>query len=901
MEIAKPHTEWVTLHIEGKPYKAGKDLNLLHACLNLGFDVPHFCWHPALGSVGACRLCAVKRFRDENDTRGEIIMSCMTPVSEGMRISIIDPEAMQFRAAVIEWLMINHPHDCPVCDEGGECHLQDMTVMTGHRNREYRFKKRTHRNQNLGPFINHEMNRCIQCYRCVRFYRNTAGGRDLNVFGAHDHVYFGRHADGMLQSEFSGNLVEICPTGTFTDKTQKAHNTRIWDLQTAPSVCVHCGLGCNTLPGERYGLLRRVRNRYNPEINGYFLCDRGRFGYEFVNSLRRLKKPLYRADRTSPQTDVDVQQALKHAAGFLGDKNRVIGIGSPRASLEANAALRSLVGQERFHAGVSGVDYHLMNLVRHILSNGPAISGTIQDVAMADAVLVLGEDVTITAPRLALALREMGYRKAALAAEKVQLPSWDDAGVREVAQEDRGHLFIATPQPTGIDDAAKSCFRGTPDEIAALGFAVQDALTVGSKEDQNQAAIPIQISEALKSAERPLVIAGISLGREAMIKAAANIAWALCESGKQARIVFCVPECNSMGLALLEAKDLESAFMAVEQGETDTVVILENDLYRRMPEKKVDAFFKNARHTLVLDHLQTPTSARADLVFPVSTFTEGSGTYVDNEGRAQRFHAVIAPDGSRRDAFRLLADLKNAVEMTLEAVLAGLAKEFSVFAQLAEPHPPLSSPAPGGKVPRQSSGYSGRTAMNANISLHEPKPPTDPDSLLAYSMEGYDGQPPADLITRYQAPGWNSVQAVLKYQTTAGGPLKSGTSGARLLSPNGNRQIAYFENHQTVGILSDDERILIPLHHLYGSEELSMASPAVAAQAPLPYLALGPDDPLAKQGSTVLMTAGDMTVSLQVKVIPGLCRTVAGIPVGIPGIPTGPLPHTCRLSREGDR
>ena len=192
---------------------------------------------------------------------------------------------------------MNHPHDCPVCDEGGECHLQDMTVMTGHDYRRYRFTKRTHRNQDLGPFVNHEMNRCIQCYRCVRFYRDYAGGGDFNVFGSHNHVYFGRHDDGALESEFSGNLVEVCPTGVFTDKTLKQHYTRKWDLQTAPSVCVHCGLGCNTIPGERYGTLRRIRNRYNGEVNGYFLCDRGRYGYEFVNSAARLRQPLARSSR----------------------------------------------------------------------------------------------------------------------------------------------------------------------------------------------------------------------------------------------------------------------------------------------------------------------------------------------------------------------------------------------------------------------------------------------------------------------------------------------------------------------------------------------------------------------------------------------------------------------------
>ena len=171
-------------------------------------------------------MCAVKQFRDENDTRGRIVMSCMTLASDGVRISIEDPDVIKFRKSVIEWLMANHPHDCPVCDEGGECHLQDMTVLAGHTYRRNRFKKRTYRNQDLGPFIRHEMNRCIQCYRCVRFYLDYAGGRDMDVFGWHNHVYFGKNKDGILKNEFSGNLVEICPTGVFTDKTFYKHFTR---------------------------------------------------------------------------------------------------------------------------------------------------------------------------------------------------------------------------------------------------------------------------------------------------------------------------------------------------------------------------------------------------------------------------------------------------------------------------------------------------------------------------------------------------------------------------------------------------------------------------------------------------------------------------------------------------
>ncbi|MER3425216.1 MAG: NADH-quinone oxidoreductase subunit G, partial [Nitrospiraceae bacterium] len=180
------------IFVDQKTYDVDEKQNLLAVCLSLGFNLPYFCWHPAMGSVGACRQCAVTQFRDEKDAQGRLVMACMTPAADGTRISIEHPEAKAFRASVIEWLMVNHPHDCPVCDEGGECHLQDMTVMAGHTYRRYRFKKRTYRNQYLGPFIKHDMNRCIQCYRCVRFYRDYAGGRDFNVFAIHRNVYFGR-------------------------------------------------------------------------------------------------------------------------------------------------------------------------------------------------------------------------------------------------------------------------------------------------------------------------------------------------------------------------------------------------------------------------------------------------------------------------------------------------------------------------------------------------------------------------------------------------------------------------------------------------------------------------------------------------------------------------------------
>ncbi|MGZ5060078.1 MAG: NADH-quinone oxidoreductase subunit NuoG, partial [Methylobacter sp.] len=385
------------IDIDGCSYEVQDGDNLLSACLSLGLDLPYFCWHPALGSAGACRQCAIIQYKDADDKRGKLVMACMTPVADAMRISLDAEYARQFRSDNIELLMINHPHDCPVCEEGGECHLQDMTLMSGHTFRRYRGLKRTHNNQDLGPFINHEMNRCIACYRCVRFYDDYAGGKDLQVFGIHNNVYFGRFEDGALENEFSGNLVEVCPTGVFTDKTFSAHYARKWDLQSAPSVCVHCSLGCNTAPGERYGELRRIVNRYNSQVNGYFLCDRGRFGYGFVNSPERIRKPQLKG-----YPDITPDTAESYFRNLLKADKPMLGIGSPRASLEANFALRTLVGEENFFLGLDNTEHILLNTIVGLMRDGGIHSPSLREVEQADAVLILGEDVTNSAPRLAL-------------------------------------------------------------------------------------------------------------------------------------------------------------------------------------------------------------------------------------------------------------------------------------------------------------------------------------------------------------------------------------------------------------------------------------------------------------------------------------------------------------------
>ncbi|HEX6907364.1 MAG TPA: NADH-quinone oxidoreductase subunit NuoG [Terriglobales bacterium] len=893
-----------TVYIDGKPCPADPAQNMLSTSLTLGFNLPYFCWHPAMGSVGACRQCAVKQFRDENDTRGKLVMACMTPAAEGTRIAIQDPEAIKFRAGVIEGLMLNHPHDCPVCDEGGECHLQDMTVMTGHDYRRSPYEKRTFRNQYLGPLVNQEMNRCIQCYRCVRFYREYAGGRDFNSFVLRNLVFFGRHKDGVLENEFSGNLVEVCPTGVFTDATLKRHYTRKWDLQFAPSICTHCGLGCNTSPGERYGMLRRMVNRYNGEVNGYFLCDRGRYGYEFVNSPQRIRQPLLR--RQGIAQPAGRKEALQAARELVAGKQSVIGIGSPRASLEANFALRTLVGPENFFAGMADEEYQMLAKMISILRTTPARTPSLREIELCDAVLLLGEDPTNYAPRLALALRQSVRQQPFAMTDKLKIPRWLDHAVRETVQDEKGPLFIASPQATRLDDVAARSFRGAPADIARLGFAVARALDQSAPAtgmSGEAVALATQIAQALRKAQRPLVVAGGGLNSAAIVEAGANVARALHGAGKDARLSFTVPECNSMGLALMGAAPLSAVLQAIKNA--DAVVVLENDLQRRLPPPAWREFFDQAFHVIALDCLSNATTGRAEVVLPAGTFAESDGTLVSSEGRAQRFFQVFVPQGEMQESWRWLRDLAavcGRVEMAgwqeLDDVIVALSNAIPEVAGMVNAAPFSGLRLAGEKVPREPHRYSGRTAMHANISVSEPKPPDDLDSPLSFSMEGYPNQPPAPLIPFFWSPGWNSIQSTNFYQKEIAGPLRGGDPGARLIEPATAGNNGYFTGVPEPFAVREDEWLVVPSYHIFGSDEQSLQSPPVAELAPKPYIALNPGDAerlALRPESLAEVQLENGSYRVQVRIRPDVPRGVAALLVGVPPVVGARLPAWGKL------
>lgn len=887
------------LHIDGKTYEVNGSDNLLHACLSLGLDIPYFCWHPAMDSIGACRQCAVKQYKDKDDTQGKIVMSCMTPAAHNSWISIEDEQAQAFRAAVVEWLMTYHPHDCPVCEEGGHCHLQDMTVMTGHDRRRYRFLKRTHHNQYLGPFVAHEMNRCINCYRCVRFYNDYAGDEDLGVFGANNNLYFGRHTDGVLESHFAGNLTEVCPTGVFTDKTHSDRYVRKWDMQFSPSICHQCAVGCNISPGERYGEIRRIENRYNGEVNGYFLCDRGRFGYGYVNRADRPRQPEWRpSGRASDTVMLDVDPALERSADLLRSAQRIIGIGSPRASLESNHQLITLVGVDNFSSGIAAAELACLDRMAELDTSCGLAIPTLREIEAHDAVLVLGEDLLHSAARIALSVRQAVLAKRDALAKERGIPTWNAEAVKTLAQDSRHPLYIGYPTATGLDGIAAAHWQLAPDDIARLGFAIAHAIDshapAVSDLDPALAAAAQSVAHNLLAAERPLVISGGSLESIPVLEAAGNVARALSRQTKRAGFMQIRKEANSTGAAMLGGHSLEWAMDELLEGRADALVVTENDLYTRLPEAQVETALKMVNTLIVLDHQRTRTWQQATIGLSAASFAEGDGTLVSLEGRAQRFFQVFDPRHMRpecriHESWRWLHALRTHLArrddstITLDQAIEACASDYPALKDIVAAAPDASYRIHGAKMARAPHRYSGRTSQRATIAISEPRTPQDPDTPFNFSMEGYSGyhQPRREVPFAW-APGWNSPQAWNKYTDKVGGHLRGGDSGIRLMAPRSG--VYHYTNTIPAAFEPRPEYWqLLVLPRLFGGEETSTRAAPIDERTEPPSIGLAAGDAQRRgftQGAPLNLITSTAKLTLPL-------RCDAQLPSGLVTLPAG--------------
>ncbi len=729
--------------------------------------------------------------------------------------------------------------------------------------------------------------------------------------------------------------------------------------------------------------MRRIENRYNGEVNRYFLCDRGRFGYGYVNRDDRPTQALERIN--DKHVKINIDYALDETIKRLKDK-KVIGIGSPRASLETNFALKNLVGFDKFSTGLNHQQQALVNKCIEVLSTDGIYNPSMTDIESYDAVLVLGEDITQTSSRVALSVRQAAKNEGLKMAAALQTQSWLAEPVKRIAQDALSPVYVIDVVQTKLEDISKVSVVATPEDITKLGFKVADEIanfaddlaeitdpqaadqdvdtatsTNASTETDGMQALAKQIAYDLIQADKPLVISGSSLSSTALIEAAAQITQALTQkrsaikateqqqvdtynaqvrdeqaqiedkelSAKpnkpetgvdtetqdnverapakklelkevnskyqaQAGIYLTVTDANSMGVCMLGGQSVEELLAT----DFDVVIVAENQLTDAIDANKLTQLLSD-KTVIALDHQLLDWHKDVDIVLPAASFAEADGTLISAEGRAQRFFQVYDneyyhPMSSIKEGWRWLHAVHSSIEgrdvdwTQLDDVINALIVTHPKLAGIKGAAPDADYRMTGLKIARQPRRYSGRTAMRAPISVHEPMQPKDLDTGLTFSMEGYSGkETPSSMIPFANAAGWNSPQAWNKYQDKVGGHLKNGDPGVRMFD-----QLARLETRQyvapdamsaTTTDMQQGQAKLVPINNIYASSMMASRSPVVAEQLPVAAWRIGMDD--AKDwnianGDYLAIEIDKQQITLPVQIVGYLAEGCIGYPVG---------------------
>jgi len=593
---------------------------------------------------------------------------------------------------------------------------------------------------------------------------------------------------------------------------------------------------------------------------------------------------------------------MQGAADILRQSKKVIGIGSPRASVESNFALRELVGEENFYTGIAHGEQERLQLALKVLREGGIYTPALREIESYDAVLVLGEDVTQTGARVALAVRQAVKGKAREMAAAQKVADWQIAAILNIGQRAKHPLFVTNVDDTRLDDIAAWTYRAPVEDQARLGFAIAHALdnsapAVDGIEPELQSKIDV-IVQALAGAKKPLIISGTNAGSAEVIQAAANVAKALKGRGADVGITMIARSVNSMGLGIMGGGSLEEALTELETGRADAVVVLENDLHRHASATRVNAALAKAPLVMVVDHQRTAIMENAHLVLSAASFAESDGTVINNEGRAQRFFQVYDPayydsQTVMLESWRWLHSLHSTllsreVDWTqLDHVIDAVVAKIPELAGIKDAAPDATFRIRGQKLAREPHRYSGRTAMRANISVHEPRQPQDIDTMFTFSMEG-NNQPTAhrSQVPFAWAPGWNSPQAWNKFQDEVGGKLRFGDPGVRLFETSENG-LDYFTSVPARFQPQDGKWRIAPYYHLFGSDELSQRAPVFQSRMPQPYIKLNPADAAklgVNAGTRVSFSYDGNMVTLPVEISEGLTAGQVGLPMGMSGI-----------------
>ncbi len=659
----------VNVTIDGQQVSVRAGTTVLDAAKQLGIPIPTFCYYAKLVGIGACRMCLV----EVEKMRG-LQTACTTKVQEGMVVRTNTPEVIKTRQGVLEFLLTNHPLDCPICDKGGECDLQDQVFQFGGTVSRYVEEKRHKaKAKPLGPFVMKDEERCVLCRRCIRFLEEWPGDPELDAFERGRNTVVDTFYGRPLSSPFSGNVIDLCPVGALTSIPFR-FKARSWELKHTPSICTLCGAGCNlTLDAKANRLLRAV-GRENPDVNDEWLCDRGRFGQDYVRSDRRLTSPMIRKDGHLQPATWD--EALTFAARRIQDiaqtanPDVVAAVGSARASNEANYMLQKWA---RTVVGTNNVDFAGRP------ANGFAPLSSVAAPLRAGVVVLLGVDPLGDAPMVDLWIRRAaltkGTRVIAIGPRQPIVSRYGvwlgcKPGTESAVLAALLHLLARDErvQSPAKADLAAWMKDYAPDRVAeATGVSVQ-ALK--------------QAADFLAAKGNPLVLYGggadlspvrdlvALLGGEAGYLAPQPNAWG-------ALLMGVAPDRYPGGAPVEDAKARDSfgkrwdaklsprkglamdkMLAGCREGAIQAMLVVESDLVREHPAAA--EALRTLRFLVVVDQFLTPTAELADVVFPSAAPSETDGTFLNLTQRLQRATQAVYPPKGVRPAWRVIADLANA-------------------------------------------------------------------------------------------------------------------------------------------------------------------------------------------------------------------------------------------------
>ncbi len=656
----------VNIEIDGKQVSVPKGSTIMDGAKEIGVYIPHFCYHKKLSIAANCRMCLV-----EVEKAPKPLPACATPVMDGMKVYTHSKQAVTAQKGVMEFLLINHPLDCPICDQGGECQLQDLAVGYGSSGSRYQEAKRSVTNKNLGPLISTDMTRCIHCTRCVRFGQEIAGIMELGMAGRGEHSEILAFVGKTVDSELSGNVIDLCPVGALVSKPFR-YTARTWELSRRKSISPHCGLGSNLIVQVKHNRVMRVLPRDNEAINECWIADKDRFSYEGLNSEDRLKQPMIKRDGEWQESNW--QEALEFTANRLIEIKEKYGaqslgaLGSPHSTTEELYLLQKLVRG----LGSGNVDHRTRQSdfsADKQMKGVPWLGTSIEEISAQKSILVVGSTLRKDHPLIAQRIRQSVKKGTQLS---IVNPVDDDL-LTKVSNKIIVAPDAITKALTGILKAVVA-LKGEeqPEEMKTLLASIEDEDSAQSEAiarsliDQSPAAVYLG-----NLAQHHPDYTKIHMLSNAIAKATDASFGILGEAANSvgAYIAGAIPDLtalSSVGLLSNATAGLNAAQMLGEAGDQKChgyiLMNMEPEFDCYDTQQSLEAI-KAADFVVSLTAFQGNAYEYADVLLPIAPFTETSGTFVNTEGRAQSFNGVVAPLGEARPAWKVLRVIANLLSL----------------------------------------------------------------------------------------------------------------------------------------------------------------------------------------------------------------------------------------------